>query len=423
MLDKPNYIELYSREKKVLHIIAGVEARGLRWDIKKAQYYIKLLNAKAKICLAKMTAIAGEHNPASLKQVLTILLSLGLTRKQLTEKGALTTGSNTLKQARKELPEKHKAKTYIEALLDYRSYTKTVGTYLVPLTEKAMRQKGIVYCQINPADTITGRMASREPNLQNMPKNIKNDRANPVRSCFICRDGYTNYYFDYSQMEMAIFGVYANEQRILTAYETGEDLHLYTAAEVYRCRTTQVTDQMRSSCKAVNFGIIYGEGIKALAKGMNRSISDAMAFMKNYHNTFPSIERFQWECKEQLQTYGYVEDWFGKRYHVPVGQAYKAVNCLVQGTCAQIFKQALINVNAQSQSNIYDIFDDTNIILPVHDEIQIEARLKPCHEEEFVRRTCICMTDIEQVTSRGLTLKVDACKSTTNWAEKEKIKL
>jgi DNA polymerase-1 len=419
MVNKPDYSALYAREKKVLHIINRIESRGLRWDILKAQQLTRLLNTKIKSCHKKMSALAGEHNPNSPKQVLAILINLGLSRKQLTEKGSLTTGSAILRRAVSELPEKHRAKSCIESLLEYRSYSKTVGTYLIPLTKQALSRDGIIRCEINPVDTITGRMASRQPNLQNIPKSTKNERANPVRSCFICREGYINYYFDYSQMEMAIFGMYADEPRILSAYQNGEDLHTYTASQVYRLPEKKVSDGMRSNCKAVNFGIIYGEGQRALATNLGWNLIQTRSFLDDYYHTFPSIGRFQWQCNEELNEKGYVEDWFGKRYHVPVGQAYKAVNCLVQGTCASIFKQALIKVDSAHHLMYSDC-----ILLPVHDEIQIEhSHNCTIPEEQWCAAIIDKMVQVDEVTSRGLTLRVDVAKSTTNWAEKEKIEL
>jgi DNA polymerase-1 len=411
-----NFQDIYDREKKVYPIINKIEDRGMRFDAAKARKQARLLDMRMATSMKQMIWIADEHNPNSPKQVLAVLLANGIKRSQLTVKGKLTTDQLTLTSVAKAIASTSPHSLpmiylYIIALLVYKTCAKINNTYLKPLADRADRTGGIIHCHINPADARTGRMTCSDPNLQNQP------RGDSVRSCFICRDGYTNYYFDYSQMEMVIFGVFAQEPRILTAYEEGEDLHTYTASQVYKVSLSEVTKEQRQQCKSVNFGIIYGIGIIALAKDIGQTVNNAKALLEQYNRTFPSIRRFQWECKQELERYGYVQDWFGRRYHIPYGQAYKAVNALVQGTCASIFKQALINV-AEELDN-----ERESIILPVHDEIQIEVLQKGILEYVFTKTIIRKMTEIAQVTDRGLRLRVDVAKSVSNWAEKVKIKI
>lgn len=415
-----SFAELYEQERKVFNIVKDVEKIGLPFNTKRAVAETTKLNIKMARCRKKMFDATVEHNPNSPKQVLDSLLLSGVPRKMLTLKNKLTTGADVLKRCLVELPkDKARARTYIESLLDYRSYSKTVGTYLIPLTRRAEMNEGIVYCQINPADSRTGRMASRDPNLQNIPEPIKRQtgRANPVRSCFVVRPGYVNYYFDYSQFEMVIFGVYAQEPRILEPYEAGEDIHGNMASYMYGC---DYNKQERDLTKNTSYGVIYGLGPKTMSLMYGIPFNEARRFRGQYLKEFPTIKRFLDSCRRELIDYGYVTDWFGKRYHVPVGQAYKAVNCLVQGVCASIFKAALILIHKL----IADKFDGINILLPVHDEFQIEveqSKYTASTRNIFVECVIGCMTDIYQVTDRRLTLKVDVSKSATNWAEKKKI--
>jgi len=412
-----DFHELYEREKQVLHIINKVEKRGLAFDIPKAKVKLRTLEAKMRGCEKRICSLVGEHNLNSPIQVLTSLIASGVPRKMLILKGKLTTGADVLRRALHQLPAKKKTpKKYIENLLLYRSYAKTVGTYLKPLIERASLRDGIIYCSINPADSRTGRMASRDPNLQNIPEPVKRQtgQSNPVRSCFIVRPGYVNYYFDYSQFEMVIFGLYAQEELILDSYNRGEDIHGNMAAYIYGKKYNK---QQRDLVKNLSYGKIYGLGVRTMALMYNMSEAEAKDYLKQYDREFPAIREFQYLCKEELQQYGYVIDWFGKRYHVPVPQAYKAVNCLVQGSCASIFKIALVNID--------EVLDreDEHILLPVHDEFQIEGHPYSRQDERlFIDSVVGCMIGVPEVVDKDLTLKVDVSKSTTNWAEKERVK-
>jgi len=398
--------ELYERELKVMYIVSKIEERGLAWDIKKAKRETRRLTKPMNDAEEVLQVFTGPDKKVNYwKNVRDTLFGLGVTAKQLTEKGRVTTEADTLNKILKTTKKK-KVKEYLEKL---------------PLTKRAKINNGIVYTSINPADTRTGRMASRNPNLQNVPTlNPRRGRTsggtNPVRSCFLCREGFTNYYFDYSQMEIALFGLYTNERLILDTYANGNDIHGVMAETLYG---SKYTEQERDRTKDTNYGIIYGMGVQGMAKYRAVSLSEAKDFLRFYHQQFPSVSSFLDECKFQLRNQGYVEDWFGKRYHVPLNQAYKAVNCLVQGGCAQIFKIALLNLEERGFVQSTNI----NVILPAHDEFQVEKKRYGYPERQFCQDFIRCMVEIDRVLDRGLTLRVDASKSTTNWAEKKKIEI
>jgi len=214
-------------------------------------------------------------------------------------------------------------------------------------------------------------------------------------------------------MEMAVFGLWANEPSILDAYEKGEDIHGRMAAYLYG---KDYTEFQRGVTKNINFGIIYGMGVRAMALMYGMKESEAKANRAKYFEEFPSISDFQEECKHYLYRDGYVKDWFGKRYHIPVNEAYKAVNAC----CAQIFKIALINISRYMTAEADGSFDETHLLLPVHDEFQIETRMKGC-ERMFAEGIIGEMVNISELDNRGLKLRVDVSKSTTNWAEKKKL--
>jgi len=200
-----NFSSLYEREIKVLYAVTKIEERGIAYDAVKSRIEARKLNRQIKALTKKIHLITGDEdfNPNSPKQVHLALNSLGIIDRQLTVKGAVTTGADKLREinAQTSANVSKKASRFIESLLLLRAFSKTVGTYLIPLAERAERNDGIVYTSINPTDTVTGRPASKNPNLLNIskPDDKKTLIHNPIRECFICRPGYANYYFDISQ--------------------------------------------------------------------------------------------------------------------------------------------------------------------------------------------------------------------------------
>jgi DNA polymerase-1 len=423
---KPDFRQLYAREKQVLHIIMKVEERGLAFDAPKARKEALKLKRRMRRCesaVQKYLRVRTEHllTPQPEKigyapNIVNALRRLGITDKQMALKGKVTTEADVLRRILNEEPSE-KVKDLIENLLEYRAYKKTVSTYLEPLAARAEMNNGIVYTSINPTDTRTGRMASREPNLQNIPtltprRGRTAGGKNPVRSCFVCRPGFANYYFDYSQMEIAVFGLYADEPLILDTYKSGGDIHGVMAETLYG---SDYSEQERNRTKDTNYGIIYGMGLRGMAQYRAVSEKEAREFLRFYHESFPTISEFLEECKQRLKSDGYVEDWFGRRYSIPYGNAYKAINALVQGACAQIFKIALICLDEYLDRSF------ANIILPVHDEFQIEKREQTGFQRTFCSHVIQRMVEIEELIDRDLKLRVDVSKTTTSWAEKKKL--
>lgn len=421
---KPNFSEVYQREKQIFNLINEIEKRGLAFNTKRAQREARKLKRPMDVAMTTMQKFAPPDFTLHPPKIIKMLKQLGITDRQLILEGKLTTVADVLNPILKKRTNKQ-ATEFIKALLIYRAYAKTVKTYLLPLAEIAERNAGIVYTSINPTDTRTGRMASRSPNLQNIPTlNPRRGRTaggiNPVRSCFICRRGYANYYFDYSQMEIAVFGLYADEPLILDTYTNGDDIHAVMAETLYGKNYTKIE---RDRTKDTNYGIIYGMGARGMARYRGVGEDKAKKFLQFYYKSFPSVARFLDWCTKELRQVGYVEDWFGRRYCVPYGQAYKAVNAIVQGSCAQIFKIGLLNVSYYL-STLQTKFE-SNIFLTVHDEIQLESRMwKYPKEEKIICKGIIeLMTGIPQLLERDFRLRVDVSKTMTNWSAKKKVKL
>jgi len=417
------FAEVYDREKKIYNLIRKVEAQGLHYSWRKSLKEAKPIQAKADACLAVLQRLAISDKPFTYwKDVLNALLFLGVPIKLLKVKGKVTTGADNLREKLDQFPSK--VKEFVTNLLDMRSYAKVVNTYLLPLAAQAKANDDYVYTEINPADTVTSRMASRNPNLMNVPKpiNVKTGVANPVKDCFICGPDEAIYYFDNEQMEMAYFGMLTGCDLINESYANGGDLHMATARQVYG---PDATSLQRQAVKAINFGILFGTGETALAKGQGWSRKDTKIFLHEYHEKLPEITAFQARCKSDIRQYGYVQDIWGKRYHVT--EAYKAVNCHVQGGCAQAFKEQMLAVDAYFERDKRPAFYGCAIVLPVHDEIQVRSDRSLIHEihDEWLIADAIIthMADIPKLTNLGLRLRVKAERTVTSWSHKKEIKL
>lgn len=406
------YGDIFDREMAITHVVTKIEEAGMGFDVKRGRNELKILLPKIKLKRRILNELSPPDFTLGPKKILEALKFLGVKSRQLKAKGKETTGVDTLNQAvRDGVPKR--AERFIKVLLDFRAYSKIANTYLKPLTEQAERTGGTVYTTINPTDSRTGRPASRDPNLLNIPnQDVKQrGRQNHVRDCFVPRDGKAVYYFDVSQQEMAMFLSYAGANDMLEAYLEGKDLHQHMADLLGR-------PDKRKIIKNQNFGVIYGLGIRAMAASQNLTIEQAKEEMKIYNREFPFIQELQERLKEELRFYGYVQDYFGRRYHVPFGQAYKAVNAIVQGGCAQGFKQGLLQVD-----ELYDKrYGDAKIILPVYDELMVERHVRK-DEGVFCQETMECMSEVSELMGVGLTFRVDVKRTITNWAEKKEIKI
>ena len=407
------YADIFDREMAVTHVVTKIEEAGMGFDVKRGREELEALLPKIKLKRRILDELTPPDFTLGPKKILEALKFLGVKSKQLKAKGKETTTVDVLNQAvRDGVPKR--AERFIKVLLDFRAYSKIANTYLKPLTEQAERTGGTVYTTINPTDSRTGRPASRDPNLLNIPnQDVKQrGRENHVRNCFIPRNGkmYKDmkiilpvydelqiewngaiYYFDISQQEFAMFFSYADADDLVKAYLNGADLHQHMADLLGR-------PDKRKIVKNQNFGVIYGLGIRVMAASQNISIEQAKEEMKIYNNEFPFIREFQKRLEEKLRFYGYVEDYFGRRYHVPMGQAYKAVNAIVQGGCAQAFKQGLLQV----------------------DEL-LGKRYKS--ERGFCKSIMKAMSEVKETMDVGLKFRVDVKKTVTSWAEKEEIKI
>ena len=429
MLDE--YKELYDRERRVIPVIADIEDRGVPFNRRRASKESKRLLKRVPTIERKLFKEAGcVFNPNSPKQLLGVLLSnLKIPKSYLTEKGKLTTKKEVLEKAVEKLDKRKNLKVFVQQLLDLRSINKIVGTYLNPLYMRANDNAGIVYCNINPADSRTGRMTSTNPNLQNVPRPVSiEQKHNPVRKCFTCRPGFCNLFFDYKQMEMWLTAITTGETRMLEFLQSGQDIHTATAIlvlgeEEALDKNGIIYPHHRQLYKHANFAIIYGMGTPGFAEWMRITKMYAHEVRTAYFEAYPEILAFVDECKHELQTKGYVEDLFGKRYSLNPRDAYKAINALVQGGCAQIFKTGLLKIDRyiSKHTGVFR-YRKPGMLLPIHDEMWMQYPLDRMeYLSVFVNKIKDCMEQIPQLEAIGIPrLPVDVKISYTDWESKEK---
>jgi len=264
-----------------------------------------------------------------------------------------------------------------QVIMNYRSLSKLKSTYTDRLPEQVNRTTGRVHTSYHQAVTATGRLSSSDPNLQNIP--IRSEEGRRIREAFVAPDGYTLLAADYSQIELRIMAHLSQDPGLLKAFAAGEDIHRHTASEIFNVSLEQVTSDQRRSAKAINFGLIYGMSAHGLSKQLGIERHQAAEYMTTYFERYPGVKNYMNSTREQAKLDGYVETLFGRRLYLPeinssngMRRQYAertAINAPMQGTAADIIKQAMIDIHTwliESNSKI-------RMIMQVHDELVFEV--------------------------------------------------
>jgi len=261
-------------------------------------------------------------------------------------------------------------------ILAYRERAKLLNTYVEPLPGFADK-KHRVHTSFVQTGTVTGRLSSAEPNLQNIP--LRTELGKRVREAFLASEGQVLLSADFSQIELRVVAHIAKDERMLAAFKNGEDIHTTTAAAVLGISPENVTPEIRRRAKAVNFGIIYGLSAFGLAESTGMSRPDARAFIDKYLERFFGVRDYMLKTKQLARQQGYVETLLGRRRYLPdlqsgsfrgrAGAEREAINHPIQGTAADIMKLAMIKVKALPESKMAG----AKILLQVHDELLFEV--------------------------------------------------
>jgi DNA polymerase-1 len=264
-----------------------------------------------------------------------------------------------------------------QVLLEYRSLAKLKSTYTDKLPKMVNPRTGRVHTSYGQAAVITGRLASSDPNLQNIP--VRSEAGRKIREAFIATDGMI-VSADYSQIELRVMAHVSNDSGLLKAFAAGEDIHKATASEVFGIPLAEVTNDQRRAAKAINFGLIYGMGAFGLATNLGITRDAAQSYIDRYFARYPGVAQYMAETRSLAHDQGYVETVFGRRLWLPdinaagarrAGAERAAINAPMQGTSADLIKKAMVAV----QQWLKDQKLKTRMVMQVHDELVLDVPL------------------------------------------------
>jgi len=360
-------------EMPLVPVLSHIERTGVSIDTDMLQRQGSAMHATIERIAAAAYAEAGrEFNIGSPKQIQELLYDeqkLPVLKK--TPKGAPSTDEDVLNRLAEDYP-------LPRLILDHRSLTKLVGTYVDKLPERVNPATGRVHTSYNQAIASTGRLSSADPNLQNIP--VRTEEGRRIREAFVAADGYRVLAADYSQIELRIMAHLSGDEGLLDAFERGLDVHRATAAEVFGVPLEAVEDDQRRSAKTINFGLIYGMSGFGLAKALSIPRHEAQEYIEVYFTRYPGVKRYMDATRDTARERGYVETVFGRRLYLPDIHARNqglrnnaerlAINAPMQGTAADVIKRAMIEV----QRWLDEESVDARMVMQVHDELVLEVR-------------------------------------------------
>ena len=322
---------------------------------------------------SKAYELAGQpFNLASPKQLREILFEkLEIKPLKKTPTGTPSTSEEVLQELSKDYP-------LPKILLEYRTLAKLKSTYTDKLPLMINQSTGRIHTSYNQAVAVTGRLASSDPNLQNIP--IKSSEGRKIREAFIAKPNFSIISADYSQIELRILAHLSKDLGLIEAFKNNKDIHTITASEIFNTNIKKITSEQRRYAKIINFGLIYGMGAFGLAKTLGITRSDAQNYIQEYFNKYPTVLQYMEESKQFAREHGYVETFFGRRLWLPeisssnglrkAGAERAAINAPMQGTAADLIKLAMIQVQQWIDDNS-DL--KGQVIMQVHDELVFEV--------------------------------------------------
>ncbi len=366
-------------ELPLMNVLRDMNERGIALDRSFLNKLKGELSQQVKELTEKIYQCAGEFNLNSPKQLSAVLFDKLkiIPRLKSTAAGQLELIKN-----------KHPV---IPLILNYREVFKILSTYIEPL----LNLGDVVHTTFLQTGTATGRLSSKNPNLQNIPEAIK--------PAFVARKGYVLASFDYSQIELRILAFLAQDKKMIDAFEGDLDIHRLTASQVFNVNVNLVTPEMRRLAKTLNFGVIYGMGPAAFARASGLSRKEAEGFIEEYFKTFAQVRDWQEKVKSELRQKGYVENLNGRKRWLPIEAERAAINMPIQSLAADIIKMAMIKTNKY------------RLLLSIHDELLFEI------EDDKVKDVVEDIKNImESVYDIGIPLKVNV-KVGNNWGKMQTV--
>ena len=407
-------------EMPLVPVLAAMERRGIRLDTDLIERMSGEMEGEIEALREAIQELAGENlnvnSTKALGEVLFVKLRIqdeaGVKRPKRTKTG-FATDAETLSTRYGDVP-------IVQRLLEYRELAKLKSTYVDALPRYVNRDTGRIHCSFSQVSAATGRLASSDPNLQNIP--VRGERGRKLREAFVPREpddagDWVLLAADYSQIELRVLAHLSDDERLRNVFENGEDVHAATAMRIFGVENDDITREMRSQAKVINFGLLYGMGPQRLARETGLTVPEAIDFMERYFASFPTVRSWMDRLLADARQSGYVQTLFGRRRRIADINSSNsrmralaenaAVNTPVQGSAADIIKRAMIDLEAALPAAKLS----GRMLLQVHDELVLEL---PERELESTRELVgRCM---EQAVELNVPLKVDFGHG-RNWLE------
>jgi DNA polymerase-1 len=407
-------------EMPLIPVLAAIEQEGVRLDLP----YLSGLGADWEAELRRIEVrvhemVGRSFNLQSTQQLADVLFGqLGLQppdKSRKTAAGKYSTAADVLESLSGAHP-------VVEQILRHRELSKLLSTYVVALRDEVNPSTGKVHTNYNQTGTVTGRLSSSDPNLQNIPTRTEEGRR--IRRAFICSPGHRLLSIDYSQIELRLAAHMSGDPGMIEAFRRGEDIHAVTAAAIYGVPLAEVAPAMRRHAKAINFGLLYGQTAYGLTRSTDLTLSEATKFIDTYFERFAKIRDYLETLKRMAAESGYVETMLGRRRYFPElapgarldqnarnRAEREAINAPIQGSAADIMKIAMIRLPGE----LVGAGLRTRMILQVHDELVLE-----CPDAEIIPATRVVRRVMENVLALTVPLTADA-KDGDNWEEMQAV--
>jgi DNA polymerase-1 len=396
-------------EIPLIEVLTDMEYAGVKIDVDFFRDLSREFHGQLRSLEERIYESAGEafnvNSPQQLGRILFEKMRLPRPRKTKT---GYATDVKVLSRLAREHP-------LPQLVLEYRSLSKLISTYVDVLPKLVHPVTGRIHTSYNQTVTATGRLSSSDPNLQNIP--VRSAEGKRIREGFVPEDGMVIVSADYNQVELRILAHLSGDKRLLAAYEADEDVHARTAAELFGVAPELVSDEMRRQAKVINFGVIYGMGPYGLAEELRIPRARAHEFIENYFATYTGVRDYREACLEEARAKGYVTTLFNRRRYLPELASKDpaarslaertAINTPIQGTAADIIKVAMIRIHRELRARRLR----SRIIMQVHDELVLEVP-----EEEVPTLVPLVRRQMEGVVELRIPLKVDVHVG-RNWSE------
>ncbi len=412
---------LDSIERPLMRIVKAMTKVGIKIDTERLKILSKKYHTELSLLEKKIWKMVGEEfnisSPKQLGEMLFVKMGLKAKNQKKTASGGFSTKESELEKLKDVHP-------IAGLILEYRELSKLLGTYIDTIP-KLVDENNRLHSEFLQAGSATGRMASQNPGIQNIPN--KTELGREIRKSFIAEKGYKLVSFDYSQIELRIAAFLSGDKKLIEIFKKGQDVHTAVAMEVFGVDAQGVSKAMRVKAKTINFGVMYGMGVTALQKNIGTNREDAQKFLDDYFKKFSGLAEYLEKVKKETAQKGYTETFFGRRRYFPdihsklpfmkASAERMAINAPIQGTEADIIKLAMIEIDKFLRQK--NLLDDARLLLQVHDELVYEIKeniVKSVSPE--IQKMMEGVIDVKKTA--GIVMKAETSAG-LNWAETEEI--